>query len=291
MNLLNACRYEKQVLFLSIFVAAIVAVTVSVVSCQKERIPQEPENDKYERIGQLHNEGLDYILQAIKKQPVTKSGGKPIDRHFIKNEVRSFLISKGYSDTIEPAFPIFDSMDFTMRTKGADAVMEGYSFSEVEMSYFDRMVEIGVKTNIPEFVEGELALLEQQIRHDEHVVHKDPLLYGIAVCKASVEYWSEYLEVWMVEVQGIEQAQMHWMLTKGGDDDDDPEKGFWGDLWEATWKTAVTDGASALVGVIQGGQTGTAIAPGPGTVVGAGSGALSYGLSGSALYVIGKIVD
>lgn len=55
----------KRKILLSIVIFVLTVAVVTVVSCQREKGLEEP-NDIYERIGQLHNEGLDYAFEYMK---------------------------------------------------------------------------------------------------------------------------------------------------------------------------------------------------------------------------------
>lgn len=75
----------------------ILVVSAALVSWQQVNSEdKQTEVLNYEKVGQLHNEGLDYILEQIKDQPKTKGSGIQISVTQICDMTDEFLKLKGF---------------------------------------------------------------------------------------------------------------------------------------------------------------------------------------------------
>lgn len=219
--------------------AAVSAVAVLVVACQKEGVPEEP-TDIYEQIGKLHDEGLNYVLQEIKKQPVTQAGGRVITDALIVNATADFMASRGYQR---------DAL-----TKSGNSIPDSAAYnnvvsqlSERQQSYLNELFEIfdNKKLNAEEAI-IRIKALENRIKVNCSAEEQPVLLCGTAVARYTIDYWEEHAEEWLAEIGGIEALQMYRVATKAGKPEDDEFS--WKELGESDVEGAVVGAGSAVLG-------------------------------------------
>ena len=256
--------------------AAMVAIVAIVVSCQKESAPKEPTNI-YEQIGKLHNEGLDYVLQEVKKQPVTKGGIRTINNAFIVNATADFMASRGYvSDAITKAGSNFP--DSTAYNKVVSQL------SEKQQGYLDELFKIfdNQKINAEEAI-IRIKALENRIKVNCSVDEQPVLLCGTAVARYTIDYWEEHAEEWLAEIGGIEALQMYKVATKAEKPEDDEFS--WKQLGAADAGGAVTGAGAVYVGAAAAaaGSGGTLAAPAAATVIVSSAGTAIVTSAGDAV--------
>ena len=156
------------------------------------------EESAYERMGRLHNEGLDYVLaRIVAEAPATKSGGRVIPpEEDIRAMCRDFALAQGES-------PVPGTKG------GVPSEEEAWNrFSAGQQAWLGQ-----AKACIFESQPGEvealiagLAGLEGQVQADASLpaVERETLLYVLAVCRYSAAYWAENAEKWQVELYGVE---------------------------------------------------------------------------------------
>lgn len=232
-------------------------ITAILFSCQSI-FDQESKvsNNPQDYIGQLHNEGMDYILNEIIKLPKTKSGTKFFDIQYIKKATISFMKKKEllnkqitkstYNDTF------LDSLNFS------DAPI-----SNLQKDYLIRLIDIltvpkeaDIKT-----VTNNIIELENEILQNNNLGENEcfPILCGCSVARYSAIYWNKNLEKWRVNILGINKSQQKTITTKSGD----PEEGFWDGVWDIAKEDAIGAALGALGGAGIGG-----IGAGPGAIGG-----------------------
>lgn len=247
---------KKQVLFLSVFVAAIVAVMVSGVSCQKERGPQEPENDKYERIGQLHNEGLDFVLDYISDSRTKGGTGLTKDQALAgaMEAVDVFLAKKGVSAAVTKSGTYrFDDYD-------------GAGLTAAQKEFYDELIETVTDPFLDyESTQKVVSQIKDRVVATLPEQEAEALLCGIVVAQYSMEYWYDNADKW--KAAGDLDALAYQVATKGGNPEGDDE---------LSWKELVSSDAGGAVA---------------GALVGALPGALTGGLAASAGDGVKQLID
>lgn len=174
-------------------------VIIGMNACSYEDIQLRTEENEssYDRIGQLHNEGLDYVLDKMKTALLlTKSDKKRIPGITeIRRMCVEFAESKGY----------------TVMTRSYAGIREDvgdFSFLSVQQQdYLLQAKTIVQKASPEDFQEliRKMKTLEENLLRDNKmdVQQKEVLLYVMAVCRYSASYWAVNYEKWHVELYGL----------------------------------------------------------------------------------------
>lgn len=217
------------------FKAILSGIIIGLSACTVENLDLRTEENmvSYDRIGELHNQGLDYVFNKIAtNSPITKSGGKVLPQFTeVKQMCDEFAKSKGY--------------------KVVTRSPSDNSYYEDELSYLtDRQKDylLQVKTivqkaspkSLPEFIR-EMKVLENNLLKDDEIIvqNKEVLLYVMAVCRHSAIYWAENYEKWQVELNGVNTGKM--LQTRS-------ENGVWvsKEWWEHYKEIVWADGVSGV---------------------------------------------
>ena len=242
---------KNYYLLISALIAAVLFSCQSIFD-EENKVSNNPQDN----IGQLHNEGMDYILNEITQLPKTKSGIRVVDISHIKLATISFMKKKELlnnritKSTYSDNFP--DSINFS-----------DVSMTNIQKEYLIRLIDIlsvtkeaDLKKITNNIIELENEILENKaIEEDERF----PILCGCSVARYSAVYWTENLEKWKVEIMGINNSQQKIITTKSGD----PEEGFWDGVWDIAKEDAIGAALGALGGAGMGG-----IGAGPGAIGG-----------------------
>ena len=204
-------------------------------ACSDESVPagKVTEESVYDRMGRLHNEGLDYVLERISKEaPFTRSGARKLPpAEEIRDMCDDFARMCGY---VCPA-----------RTRAGSEVSDDFSFLSVAQQEWVGRLKSEVGRVTPERTEDfaiAVGRLEQQVELDDRLAasEREIVRYAMAVCRYSAVYWAENYERWMTELFGLEKLPLNRMRTRG---EETPVSKEW---WE-NYKTVVwSDGMSAV---------------------------------------------
>lgn len=239
------------------YLTVLLLIAVALFSCQSIFDEEfKTSNNPQDYIGQLHNEGMDYILNEITQLPKTKSGIKQVDVSYIKQATLSFMIKK----------KLFNEK--ITKSTSSESLPDSINFSDVSMSniqkdYLIRLIDI---LSVPKeadiiAVTNNIIELENEILQNDIFGENErfPILCGCSVARYSAIYWTENLEKWKVEILGIKNSQEKIITTKSGD----PEEGFWDGVWDIAKEDAIGAALGALGGAGIGG-----IGAGPGAIGG-----------------------
>lgn len=260
-NLISFSVMKRKTL-LSI-VACLLTAAAVIVSCQREKGPEEP-NDIYERIGQLHNEGLDYAFEYMKACQ-TKVNVKLDQQQILAKGLEAvdlFLTEKGILNSkTKTSSPLFiENYDGAGLTTG-------------QKKYYEELIHVIVNKSL-DYTNTQRAVEQVRMNVIANLPAQDAeiLLYGIAIAKYSLEYWHENADKW--RTAGNINAFAYRVMTKGenpeGEDSLDWKEVAKGDV------SGAIGGAAA--GILAGG-------------VGAGPGALAGGVAGSVAAGVGELWD
>lgn len=213
------------------------ALSIGFYACIGEGVivSDDKNESPYERIGRLHNEGLDYVWEKIvATAPLTKSGGREIPAmNEIQQMCNDFACSKGYRVEAKNGENERESMvDFSF-------------LSEPQQEWLRQIKEI-VWTATPDKVEEFIMViktLEQKLQQDEKIsdAEKKILFYTMAVCRYSAQYWADNYEKWQVELFGMNKVTKCSVKTKSEDGEFVTEE--W---WEAYKEIVWLDGCSGI---------------------------------------------
>ena len=168
-----------------------------------------PENESpYERMGRLHNECLDYVLEKIlATAPSTRSGGRVIPSETVIRRICSdFARAKQCQVS-------------TRAIESREETAEDFSFlSAVQQDWLLRIKEV-VWTAVPDGLDKfrtAVSRLEERLAQDREVDEKEKevLFYVVAVCRHSALYWAENFEKWQLELYGINGVSTPKIRTK-----------------------------------------------------------------------------
>jgi len=141
--------------------------------------------NKYERLGRLHNEGLDYVLSELSK---SKTKGQHISSDFIQNNLEGIVQKFIY--TIRPE----DSFQFS-GTKGSVAPMFGEKANDIYDKATGILNQIAGET--VEDAVAKLDTLKWEIESsDMSASEKEQLKSYIAVGSSSMQYWQDNFDRW-----------------------------------------------------------------------------------------------
>lgn len=175
---------------------------------QSEVVNDNKTESPYDRMGRLHNEGLDYVLEKIvTTASLTKSGGREVPgMDEIRRMCEDFARSKGYR------------VD-TRNGRKEGVLMEDFSFlTEIQQEWLRQIKEV-VHAATPDKTEElvmNIKTLEQKLRQDTTVSAREKkiLFYTMAISRYSAQYWAENYEKWQVEVYGMAKVTTHSVKTK-----------------------------------------------------------------------------
>lgn len=192
------------------------------------------EESVYDRMGRLHNEGLDYVLERILEvAPFTRSGIRKLP----------------------PAEEIWEMCnDFArmcgcvcpVRTKAYGEVSDDFSFLSAAQQEWIGRLKTEVRRVTPERTKDfaiAVGRLEQQVEQDDRlaVSEREIVRYAMAVCRYSAVYWAENYERWMTELFGVEKLPLNRIRTRS------EKENFVTKEWWARYKIIVwSDGMSAV---------------------------------------------
>lgn len=213
------------------------SVLIGFYACNEEVVVVEDSKTEspYDRMGRLHNEGLDYVWeQIVATAPLTKSGGRKIPAiDEIRRMCHDFACSKGYG--------------IKTRNAGKEQEFRGdFSFlSEIQQEWLRQIKEV-VWTVTPDQVEKftvSMKALHQQLQQEERISEqeKEILFYTMAVCRYSAQYWSENYEKWQVELYGIDKIATRSLKSKN-------EEGKYvsKEWWETYKEIVLADGCKGI---------------------------------------------
>ena len=200
----------KMILFKMKWVLILFCGSVCFQACSDEKSVVDYKEDKspYDRMGRLHNEGLDYVLEKIvSTSPLTKGGGRKIPgRAEIRKICCDFACTRGLQVT-------------TKQGRGNQDTIQDFSFlSENQLKWLDRtkkMIENLPLEAVEEFPE-KITILEKELLQDEEMTdaEKEILLHMLAVCRYSAQYWMENYEKWQIELYGVQTLPIRKTRTR-----------------------------------------------------------------------------
>ena len=205
-------------------------------ACSDESVPagKVTEESVYDRMGRLHNEGLDYVLERISEEaPFTRSGARKLPpAEEIRDMCDDFARMCGY---VCPA-----------RTRAGSEVSDDFSFLSVAQQEWVGRLKSEVGRVTPERTEDfaiAVGRLEQQVELDDRLAasERESVRYAMAVGRYSAVYWAENYERWMTELFGVGKLPLNRMRTRS------EEERFVTKEWWENYKTVVwSDGMSAV---------------------------------------------
>ena len=178
-------------------------------ACSDESVPvgKVTEESVYDRMGRLHNEGLDYVLERILADtPFTRSGVRKLPS---ADEIREMC--DDFARLCGCVCPV--------RTKVGSEVSDDFSFLSVAQQEWVGRLKAEIRRVTPERTEDfaiAVGRLERQVEQDGRLTtsERDMVRYAMAVCRYSATYWAENYERWMTELYGLEKLPLNRIRTR-----------------------------------------------------------------------------
>lgn len=213
-------------------ILAVSGIAVMAACSREEKLPGTKRAESaYERMGRLHNEGLDYVLaRIVATAPATKSGGRVIPpQEEIRAMCRDFALRQG-----EPAAPASKAGD-----PSADDVWN--SLSAGQQAWLEQAkacIFTAPQGEVEALIAG-LSRLEEQVQADASLpaAEQETVLYVLAVCRYSAAYWAENYEKWRVELYGLESLSP--ARTRASDEMRYVSKEWWEEYKHLVWADGV----------------------------------------------------
>ena len=204
-------------------------------SDEKPAVNYKEDESPYDRMGRLHNEGLDYVLEKIvSTSPQTKSGGRKVPGMAdIRKLCCDFACSKGLQVMTKQG------------SENLDTIQDFSFLSENQLKWFDRTKEMIKNLRLEDIdkLPEKIIILEEELRQDEEIAdtEKEVLLHMLAVCRYSAQYWVVNYEKWQIELYGVPANSIRKIRTRS--EKETPVSLEW---WER-YKTIVWgDGSSGI---------------------------------------------
>jgi len=231
----------KRILITTGLIGAVILTTFC--GCQREKTVENAEISIYDEMGQLHNEAMDFMFEKMKGQNITRTVTDYQIRELTAEYANDFFEYEGSqkltADNIIAPIVIYNDQVKTF-------AIERYEIPTVDEYYFNKLAElyfdIDEADDIRIILRGILSI-EREITTNNNIsgIDKDRLLYAMAICKNSTEYWYQNLPELTVVINGEEY---------GG-----ATRGFWNNLLRTSLKTGMVDCLGGLLGSLPGAVT------------------------------------
>ncbi len=190
-----------------------VVLSAFLLSCSKETpLPStEAEETIYQKVGRIHNEALDYVLDYIKRNKgsiMTRSGqslskddiismAEPALKEYFKTSSES--VKFGSVTRVSE-----DELSFDFSGLNTSEMRE--SLNDTNKVYYDRFVSIIDSDEACNWKLSSLSGLVSEINDDNSLdqLSKESLLYLVEVGTSSLKYWTEKIQEWCMVLSGID---------------------------------------------------------------------------------------
>lgn len=252
----------------SVFI--LLAGLLGTVSCQRDDNGDFSSLSDYEKVGKLHNEGLEYVFNYIKENTSsTRAGTKRSNLKELSETAVSKFLKKKHLESIQ-----------TRSTYG-DTDIDKILSLEQKM-YYDKLISVVLDRSLNyEATQKAVTRVTKEIEQSLSPTDAAPLLYGAAIAKYTLEYWYTNWEKWRVEIGGVD-ALTFGVITRA----ETPESSNDDFSWKDVGKSDIAGGVGGAVG---GAATG-AMAGGVGALPGAGIGAVGGAVGGSVADAVGQLL-
>lgn len=261
---------KKKYFFISSILVILIGI-ISFISCQQEDNTSIDSLNNYDKVGKLHNEGLEYVFDYLKKNtPTTRSKNRANQlRELSEKAVRKFLKKK------EIELPQTRSLESDTN------LVE--KLNPAQKVYYNRLISAVLDHSLNyKATQKEVAKIAQEIQENLSETDASPLLYGTAIAKYTLEYWYMNWEKWRVEIGGVDVFTFS-VMTRAESPESSNDDFSWKDVGKA-------DIAGGVGGAVGGAATG-AMAGGVGALPGAGVGAVGGAVGGSVADAVGQLLD
>jgi len=240
--------------------------------------------NEYDYVGELHNEGLEYVFGELEKlkeknnldeenaikcvKESTIDYVKSISSDIDENKCRA-IMDHVYDDVVY-------SINFTKTISDTTIISDSTLYDSLSENQVILLQELKQIMYNDELKLEDIVNFEKDVELSLNEDEREIIYAFTSVARHSYQYWSESIDEWYHLLSDEE-------ITLG------KSTGFWGYLGEVGWKDAIgcVDGAIAGAGL---GAIIGSIVPGPGTaagaLAGAGPGAVTGAIGASANKVL-----
>ncbi|MCT4629571.1 hypothetical protein [Winogradskyella sp.] len=245
------------------FVTLSLTIFLSFLSSAQEVKNYGNMKNPFDKIGQLHNDALDYIIERNSKIDVKEILSLADEYLKANNSKHSFKNSiEANSETVDAYYKSGDKVNF---------LLNGNFLSNQGALVYVKIMNLKTSKENPANVINKIKEIEGEIIYNKNLKEKERQLFLVAtsVYRYSIAYWTnpKNTSKW-----GIPNSNMHNMQSKFS----------WGDL-------AGSDVEGAIAGGIGGAFGGSVTLPVVGTVAGWVAGAAGGAIGGSAANAIGQL--
>lgn len=190
-----------------------VVLSAFLFSCSKETFlqPNEVEETVYQKVGRMHNEGLDYVLDYIKqnKGTIMTRSGQPLSKDDIllmaEPAVKEFIRTSSESGRFGLATRVSeDDLCFDFSDFNISEIRE--SLDDARKDYYDRFVSIIESGQEYNQILTCLSGLVSDINDDSSLdqLSKESLLYLVEVGTSSLKYWTNKINEWFLTLNNYD---------------------------------------------------------------------------------------
>ena len=190
-----------------------VVLSAFLFSCSKETSlqPNEVEETVYQKVGRMHNEGLDYVLDYIKqnKGTIMTRSVQPLSKDeilsLVEPAVKEFIKVSSESGRFGP-FTRSSDNGFGFDLSSVDISAFRNTLSDAGIGYLDRVVSVFDSEEDHDRKITSLSELVLEIGADKSIDQqsKESLLYAIEVGISSFKYWTERVHEWYLTFNGYD---------------------------------------------------------------------------------------
>ncbi|MCD7969534.1 MAG: hypothetical protein LUF87_04190 [Alistipes sp.] len=181
----------KKILFIATIISSLV-ISIICYSCKNEKVEQIEEFSElsYDDVGILHNDGLNFILDYLKKNGITTEN--------ITRGGTSFGDIELMIDTATEEFLRRNQISNLPITRAGieNKILDFNLLSEKQKEYTLLLLEAFVNPGDLNEVLSEIKAITENIKSDLSKEEADPILYGASVALYTAEYWYNNSSIW-----------------------------------------------------------------------------------------------
>lgn len=192
----------------SLVIIAFIILVFSIFGCKKNTTTPSSIINKYSAMGQLHNEGLDFILNNLFDNCTkTKNEGLTIDACSLMAIVKESVIMFSEKNKLYPSIITKDGnfdMDYIYSIIEQNGSNDNFFYfidyvncSQVQINFFLQIQEAlnNPNNDIAACIQ-KITSIENEIAHNCNQSDYDLLLTATLIAKSSLRYWEDNFNKW-----------------------------------------------------------------------------------------------
>lgn len=223
-------KMKKLLLVFLVFLGLIGGI--SIISCQQDDSAGLNSLSDYDKVGKLHNEGLEYVFDYLKKKGVITRTQSDANR---LRELSDKAICKFFKEK---------KLEITQTRSLQDNIELIEKLNSKQKVYYDKLISVVLDHSLNyETTQKQVAEISKEIQENLTQVDASPLLYGTAIAKYTLEYWYKNWEKWRIEIGGVD-ALTFGPVTRT----ETPESSNDDFSWKEVGKADISGGVGGAVG-------------------------------------------